>query len=89
MSGKYNVNESEQSSPDDRSVESPADNFRQDSKTVKFLVRFGLIIVVVGLLMVFNAGDKYPMIMVMGILATAVGVFTAVIAKFYTWWKNG
>lgn len=71
------------------SEQAESDNFRQDSKTVKIIFRLGLIIVVVGLLMVFNAGEEHPMVMVLGILATAVGVFTSVIAKFYTWWKNG
>ena len=61
---------------------------KSDNKGVKFILWIGIAMVVIGFLMLFNAGEDHPWIMIIGMLSVATGAFTAVIAKFYTWWKS-
>ncbi len=71
------------------SEEEKQDTVYKDSKTVKFIIWFGLSDIVIGLLMGFFSKADQPMIFVSGILLVAIGIFTVVIAKFSTWWKFG
>lgn len=60
----------------------------KDSNAIKVITWIGIAMVITGLLMIFNAGENHPWVMILGMLSLVTGAFTAVIAKFYTWWKN-
>ncbi|MFK5895194.1 MAG: hypothetical protein QM504_18425 [Pseudomonadota bacterium] len=83
------MNQSAQESSSDNSEEIEQTNLDQDSKIVKIVTRIGILAMGIGMIMsVFSSSDQ-PMIFITGIMLIAIGVFTAVIAKFSTWWKFG